>query len=137
LHTSVAVRQNRHLVVSYSCYRVSDCSQPNFEQLLPLCSIVNANASPNRAERVKADLKNIMLRRSCLVWYSMYYMRVEECPWSYFGGRAAGGEPDDACVAEATVARSRDGLSVYPPALFGAANYLEFRRILLSISIKT
>ena len=83
---------------------MSDCSRANLEQRLPVRSSVIADASTNSAERVKADLKNIMLRRSCFVWYSMYYMRVEECLWSYRGDRSAGDEVDDACaLAKVTV----------------------------------
>jgi hypothetical protein len=68
-------------------------------------SSVIADASTNSAERVKTDLKNIMLRRSCFVWYSMYYVRVEGSLWSYHGDRSAGDEPAGAYVsAKATVA---------------------------------
>jgi hypothetical protein len=65
-------------------------------------SSVIADASTNSAERVKADLKNIMLRRSCFVWDSTYYVRVKECFWSYRGDRrlrSAGDELDDAGVS--------------------------------------
>jgi hypothetical protein len=68
-------------------------------------SSVIADASTNSAERVKTDLKNIMLRRSCFVWYSTYYVRVEECLWSYRGDQSAGDHPVGAYVsAKAAVA---------------------------------
>jgi hypothetical protein len=69
--------------VSWNCYRVSDCIvATDLERRLPLRSSVIADTSTNSAERVKADLKNIMLKGSCFLWFSMYIVRVEECLWS-------------------------------------------------------
>jgi hypothetical protein len=86
--------------VSWNCYRVSDCIvATDLERRLPLRSSVIADTSTNSAERVKADLKNIMLKGSCFVWFSMYIVRVEECLWSYRGRRSASDEPGDACLS--------------------------------------
>jgi hypothetical protein len=105
----IAPDQDGYLFGSWNCYRVSDWIVPtDLERRLPLRSSVIADTSTNSAERVKADLKNIMLRRWCFVWYSMYFARVEECLWSYRGGRSAGDELVTRVSAEATVAWSRD-----------------------------
>ncbi len=58
---------NRRLIVGWNCYRVSVCSLPDLVQILPMRSTVNADATINRVEIVKADLKNNMLIRSCYV----------------------------------------------------------------------
>lgn len=73
-HTSNTARlcmgmivQNRHLFVSWNYHPVSNDSQLEAKQAeqvaLPLRSNVIADASTNTADTVKADLKNIMMRR--------------------------------------------------------------------------
>jgi hypothetical protein len=63
--------------VGWNCYRVRVCSLPDLVQILPMRSTVNADATINRAESVKADLKNNILIRSCYIWYSKDYVRVD------------------------------------------------------------
>jgi len=66
----ISSHHDRRLLVGGSCYRVSDCSMPVRPVILPPRSTVNADTTTNNAERVRADLKNIILNISWFVWLS-------------------------------------------------------------------
>jgi hypothetical protein len=61
--------QDSHLARSWSCCRVSDCSQPSSRQVLPLRSRVMADERATSSGRVTAILKSILVAEFvCLCW---------------------------------------------------------------------